>query len=73
MFYAVDKALNDQWLEDDCPIYTYENRPWAKSFRSLHLALKYANDLPNKDTVEIETPTGEVLAYENGVWTVVFT
>ncbi len=71
-WFVVDKIRNDIWLEEGTPTYSFEDRPWAISFRTEIQAISFA--LRNgPETKEIESPTGFVLSYENGVWVKTFT
>ena len=70
--YVVNKKENDNWLAaGDNNSYTYENRPWAKSFNDLESAFEYTDTM--SEEVEIELPNGIVLGKDNGKWVEVFT
>jgi hypothetical protein len=70
--YVVNKKENDKWLmAGDNSSYTYQNRPWAKTFSDLESAFEYANNA--SEEVEIELPNGTVLGKDNNNWIEIFT
>lgn len=75
-YYVVDKQQNDNWLiqldKNQGQEYNYSNRPWANEFQTEEEAIEYA-EANNPESLEIETPDGPVLQYENGNWIVAFT
>jgi hypothetical protein len=79
IIYVVDKVKNDEWLKNDCPDYGYMNRPWAIPFSSEEEAMEYvelsSNGLlleSNDNRLEVEFPNGDIVAYEDGTWEVIF-
>jgi len=70
-FIVVDKAKNDEWMENECKGCEYEKRPWTKSFESLEKAIEYSDSLDYEVEIEDED-SGEVWSKEDDEWVVCF-